>query len=194
MKIYTRGGDAGETGLFGGARVHKDDPRVCAYGALDEANAAIGVACAAGDVPADLVPLLQAVMSDLFDVGAELATPEDQQEKLGLRLSSRVDAARVLDLEALIDAVDAEVPPLSTFILPSGTDAAARLHLARTVLRRAERELVSLSRSVALRAELLAYVNRLSDALFAWARLANHRAGRGDMPWQKKAAAGASSS
>ncbi len=186
MKIYTRTGDAGETGLFGGERVQKDDARVCAYGAVDEANAAVGVAAAAPDTPPEMREELLHVMSDLFDIGAELATPPAAGEKLGERLASAVDDARVRALEASIDAVDAEVPPLSTFVLPTGTDAAARLHVARAVVRRAEREVVSLARSVAVRREVLVYLNRLSDTLFAWSRLCNHRSGAGDVPWRHR--------
>lgn len=186
MKIYTRTGDTGDTALFGGQRVPKDHARVRAYGAVDEANSTVGLAAAAPDLPAELLPRLGEVMSDLFDVGAELATPPEAGEKLGARLVSRVDADRVAELERLIDAVDAEVPPLTTFVLPTGTDAAARLHVARSVVRRAEREIVGLPHELAgavVRADVVVYMNRLSDLLFAWARLANHRAGRGDTAW-----------
>jgi cob(I)alamin adenosyltransferase len=184
MKIYTRTGDGGETGLFGGERVRKDHERVRAYGAVDEANSAVGVAAASPDLPAELAPLLYDVMSDLFDVGAELATPPAAGDKLGARLKSRVNDARIAELERFIDTVDAEVPPLTTFVLPSGADAAARLHLARAVVRRAEREIVAMSDDVDVRPELLRYVNRLSDLLFSWARLCNHRSGRGDVAWR----------
>lgn len=191
MKIYTRTGDRGETALFGGRRVPKDHARVSAYGAVDEANAAVGLAAAAADLPLELRPRLAEVMSDLFDVGAELATPPDATRKLDARLVSRVDAARVAELEALIDAVDAEVPPLTTFVLPTGCDAAARLHVARCVVRRAERDVVALPDVLrgdaldegAVRPEVVMYLNRLSDLLFAWSRLANHRSGHGDVPW-----------
>lgn len=185
MKLYTRGGDAGETGLFGGARLSKADARVCAYGAVDEANAAVGVARAASDLPGELTDHLDRVMADLFAVGAELATPPAQQKKLGAHLTRRIGAARVKELEELIDAATAVTPPLTAFVLPTGTDAAARLHLARTLVRRAERDVVALARRRArVRSELLAYLNRLSDLLFAWARLCNTRAGRGDVVWQ----------
>ncbi|MBI1947939.1 MAG: cob(I)yrinic acid a,c-diamide adenosyltransferase [Deltaproteobacteria bacterium] len=185
MKLYTRQGDAGETGLFGGARVKKDHARVCAYGAIDEANAAVGVARAARDLPAELVVQLDGVMSDLFAAGAELATPPAQQKKLGARLTARLGAARVRELEEQIDAATAATPPLATFVLPTGTDAAARLHLARALVRRAEREVVALGRRrVRVRKELLAYLNRLSDLLFAWARLCNAKGGAGDVAWK----------
>ncbi|HEY4219903.1 MAG TPA: cob(I)yrinic acid a,c-diamide adenosyltransferase [Myxococcota bacterium] len=186
MKIYTRTGDQGQTGLFGGERVAKDDARVRAYGAVDEASAAVGVACASADLPAELKPLLLDIMSDLFDVGAELATPPSALHKLGGKLDSSVNADRAAALERLIDAVDAEVPPLAAFVLPTGTDAAARLHVARTGVRRAEREIVSLARDASVRGDVIVYVNRLSDLLFAWSRLCNHRAGVGDIPWRAR--------
>jgi cob(I)alamin adenosyltransferase len=192
VKIYTRTGDAGETGLFGGGRVKKHHARVAAYGAVDEANACVGLAAAAADLPAPLHARLVDVMSDLFDAGAALATPRAAGEKLAQRLDSRVDDARVAALEAFIDEVDAEVPPLTTFVLPSGTEAAARLHVARTVLRRAERAITALLEEEPDAVDLVVvrYVNRLSDLLFSWARLCNHRAGRGDVPWQAKKVSG----
>jgi cob(I)alamin adenosyltransferase len=188
MKIYTRTGDDGGTALFGGQRVRKSDPRVAAYGAVDEANAVVGVAAAAADLPAPLVDELRAVMSDLFDLGAELATPPADATRLQARLDSRIDDARVAALEAAIDDAFARCPPLSTFILPTGGEAAARLHHARTVVRRAEREVVALAVEVPVRSGVLVYLNRLSDALFAWARFAAHANGTGDVPWQAKKA------
>lgn len=186
MKLYTKTGDSGETGLFGGERVRKDHERVRSYGAVDEANSAVGMAAAAPDLPQALRLPLQEIMSDLFDVGAELATPSPAEDKLARKLVTRVDDKRVAELEKLIDDVEAEVPPLSTFVLPSGTDAAARLHFARTVVRRAEREIVTLMATVPVRGDVVIYVNRLSDLLFAWARLANHRAGAGDVAWSAR--------
>ena len=186
MKLYTKTGDAGETGLFGGERVRKDHERVRTYGAVDEANSAVGMAAAAPDLPPSLKGPLQEIMSDLFDVGAELATPVPAEGALARKLVTRVDDKRVAELEKLIDDVEAEVPPLKTFVLPSGTDAAARLHFARTVVRRAERDIITLTSSVPVRGELVVYVNRLSDLLFAWARLANHRAGTGDVAWSAR--------
>ena len=190
MKLYTKTGDAGDTGLFGGERVRKDHERVRTYGTVDEANSAVGMAAAAPDLPPSLRAPLQEIMSDLFDVGAELATPPPAEGALARNLVTRVDAKRVAELEKLIDDVEVEVPPLTTFVLPSGTDAAARLHFARTVVRRAEREIVTLMASVPVRAEVVVYVNRLSDLLFAWARLANHRAGTGDVAWSARKAPG----
>ncbi len=185
MKLYTRTGDRGDTGLFGGARVKKSHARVCAYGAVDEANAALGLARAAPDLPEELRAPLEDLMSDLFSAGAELATPTARQGKLGARLPVRLDGARIAELERLIDDATAAAPRLTSFVLPTGTDAAARLHVARTLVRRAEREVVALTqRRVRVRPELLAYLNRVSDLLFAWARLCNARAGRGDVPWK----------
>jgi cob(I)alamin adenosyltransferase len=191
VKIYTRTGDRGDTGLFGGGRVRKDHERVRAYGTVDEANSAIGMAAAAPDLPRDLHGPLLEIMSDLFDVGAELATPHDASAALSARLVTRVDASRVTELEHAIDAVDAEVVPLAAFVLPTGSDAAARLHMARTAVRRAEREVVTLLVDEPVRAEVLTYLNRLSDLLFAWSRLANARAGVGDVPWRPRKDAGA---
>lgn len=188
MKLYTKTGDAGETGLFGGERVRKDHERVRTYGAVDEANSAVGMAAAAADLPPMLRGHLLEIMSDLFDVGAELATPAPAEGALARKLDNRVDDKRIAELERLIDDVEAEVPPLKTFVLPSGTDAAARLHFARTVVRRAEREIVTLMGTVAVRGDVIIYVNRLSDLLFAWARLANHRAGTGDVAWSARKA------
>lgn len=194
MKLYTKTGDEGETGLFGGQRVSKAHPRVATYGMVDEANSFIGLAAAAVD--GELRRLLEGVMSDLFDLGAELATPpvEDAARRLEQRLASNVDAARIAALEHHIDDAEAEVPPLQTFILPTGTDAAARLHVARTLVRRAERAVVDLRErhSEVLRDEVVIYLNRLSDLLFALARVVNHRAGVGDIPWQARKGRGVS--
>lgn len=186
MKIYTKAGDDGGTALFGGERVKKDHPRVVAYGAVDEANAAIGLAHNAPDLPAPLAAQLLLVMSDLFDLGAELATPPAAGEKLEARLTSRVDETRIAALEAAIDDAMGRCPPLTTFVLPTGGEASARFHLARTVVRRAEREVVHLSEHTIVRPAVLHYLNRLSDALFAWARFSAHASGHGDVPWQAK--------
>jgi cob(I)alamin adenosyltransferase len=177
MKIYTRTGDAGETGLWGGQRVSKDALRVHAYGTVDECNAAIGVARAAGLDPG-LDEVLGQVQSQLFVVGADLATPGE-----GGATVPRVGAAEVAFLEAQIDAMEAGLEPLRQFILPGGTAAAASLHLARTIARRAERWAVSLAHEEALRPDVLTYLNRLSDFLFVAARAANARAATPDVPW-----------
>jgi ATP:cob(I)alamin adenosyltransferase len=178
MKIYTRTGDNGETGLFGGQRVRKDDLRVQAYGTVDECNAAIGVARASGSDPA-LDAVLAVVQNQLFVLGADLASPDESPH------IPRVTEEMTAFLEAQIDAMEAELTPLKQFILPGGTLMAAHLHLARTVCRRAERVAVTLAAEESVRAEILTYLNRLSDFLFVAARVANARAGLGDVPWQK---------
>lgn len=179
MKIYTKTGDAGDTGLFGGARVSKASARVETYGEVDELNSAIGLALSE---PFDeaLSALLTNVQSRLFDLGAELATAPDSKVALGIPL---LDEAEVVKLEQAIDTFESELSPLKTFVLPGGTRAAAYLHMARTVCRRAERRLVALSADETVRPELVRYLNRLSDALFVFARLANQRAGVADVPW-----------
>lgn len=181
MKIYTRSGDSGETGLFGGDRVPKDHVRVTAYGDVDELNAALGCVLATEPVEFER-SLLEAVQRDLFRIGAELATPEP-----GPKLRSRPDAEigpdRVLALEQAIDGLAAALPPLRKFILPGGTTKAAVLHSARTVCRRAERSVVALSHTAPVSATVLRYLNRLSDLLFTLARVANARAGLGDVVW-----------
>jgi len=176
MKIYTKTGDAGETGLFGGQRVSKDALRVHAYGTADECNAAIGVARAAA-VDARLDGLLAELQAQLFVVGADLATPGESPH------IPRVGEAEVGFLEETIDRLEAELAPLRQFILPGGTPGAAQLHLARTVCRRAERWAVSLAAEEPINPQVLVYLNRLSDLLFVVARAANARAGRGDVPW-----------
>jgi cob(I)alamin adenosyltransferase len=179
MKIYTKTGDKGDTGLFGGGRVSKANARVDVYGEVDELNSVIGLARATrfDDAVDDL---LARVQSRLFDLGAELATSPDSKVELGIAL---VSEAEVLALELAIDKAEEELQPLKTFVLPGGSPAAAHLHLARTVCRRAERKLVALADDEPVRAECIRYLNRLSDALFVLARLANHRGGLGDVPW-----------
>lgn len=195
MKIYTRSGDAGETGLFGGERVPKDDLRVEAYGAVDEANAAIGLArahvAAAGAAlqgGAELDHDLAALQSLLFDVGADLATPQGARQRALVRAVDDHDVAR---LEAWIDRYDAELPALRQFVLPGGTEASAALQLARAIVRRAERHAVALARREEVGAHLLPLLNRFSDLLFTLARAANLRAGVTDTPWQARKPVGA---
>ena len=181
MKIYTKTGDAGETGLFGGGRVPKNHVRVEAYGAVDELNAAIGFARALEPVgPADA--LLLDVQRDLFAIGGRLASPDPG--KVGKALAKAVlDDGRLAALEAAIDAAEAALPPLSAFVIPAGTPKAAALHVARTVCRRAERSVVTLSGQTSLPPVILPYLNRLSDLLFVLARSANAAAGRPDVAW-----------
>ncbi len=184
MKIYTRAGDRGDTGLFGiNTRVSKDDARVEAYGSVDELNCTLGAVRAALPTGSPLDPLLGRIQSQLLDLGAELATPA---EKLEPKLAARMrllDGGQTAALEAEIDRMDAALEPLKTFILPGGTPAAAALHIARAVCRRAERRAVTLAGQVTIRPEALRYLNRLSDLLFTMARYANHLAGVPDTPW-----------
>ncbi len=179
MKLYTRKGDDGSTGLFGGQRVSKDSLRVQAYGTVDELNSFVGSAAAAcGDEP--LKNMLVSISSRLFDIGADLATPHDTDNAPA---SSRVGAGHVAELEEWIDQISANLPAMRHFILPGGCEAAARLHIARTVCRRAERLCVHLSGEVAVAEAIVIYLNRLSDLLFAMARRANQLAGVEDTPW-----------
>jgi len=181
MKIYTRTGDEGETGLFGGGRVPKNDPRVSAYGDVDELNSAIGVARATE--PAALFDgELEAVQRDLFAIGGHLATPDPAKVRAALEKAS-LSAGRIEEFERAMDAADGSLPPLRAFILPAGAAKAAALHLARTVCRRAERSVVGLARTAEVPELFLVYLNRLSDYLFTLARLANQSAGRGDVTW-----------
>jgi len=173
MKIYTRTGDTGATSLFGGARVAKNDPRIEAYGTVDELNSFIGVARASWpDSPIDAE--LHRVQSDLFDIGAKLASPGNE------RFTGAAES-RIEELERGIDAMESELAPLKTFILPGGALAAANLHVARTICRRAERLTVALGES----GTTVRYLNRLSDYLFVAARFANARMGVADTPWVK---------
>jgi cob(I)alamin adenosyltransferase len=182
MKIYTRTGDSGETSLFAGGRISKGQVRVHAYGTVDELNSTIGLAVAAG-LDDSLRLCLERVQSELFIVGADLATPLDADAKWIVRTSS----ALVTALEHEIDTWDGSLPPLKNFILPGGTLPAAYVHQARTVCRRAERWLVMLQEIEAINPEALRYLNRLSDWLFVAARMANVRAGRSETVWQSPA-------
>lgn len=179
MKIYTKAGDAGLTGLLGGGRFAKDDPRIDAYGTVDELNAAIGVARAASPDP-DSDARLARVQADLFVVGSALADPAPSGPFHGA-----VKADHAATLEAWIDELEATLDPLRQFILPGGSPAAASIHLARTVCRRAERMVVRLARhpGESVPAEVIVYLNRLSDFLFVLARAVNKRAGVADVPW-----------
>jgi len=176
VKIYTRTGDRGQTSLFGGARVAKDDARIEAYGTVDELSSFLGVA-RAGSLPAEVDGVLEQVQRDLFDVGAHLASP-------GTSRFSGVDPRRIEELESAIDAMERDLPPLTNFILPGGSAAAAHLHVARTVCRRAERCVVGLHDDSPATESTVAYLNRLSDYLFVAARFANLRAGAADVPWK----------
>ena len=189
MKIYTRRGDRGQTDLFGGARVSKANPRVLAYGALDAANSAIGFAASHESVPKEILSALHVIMSDVFDLGAELATAAtpNAQKKLSTMLDSAVGAERILELERLIDKAESELTPLKTFVLPTGGELSCRFHLARTAVRRAEQEVVALiDEEIEVRDEVISYLNRLSDLMFVWARLSNHLEGVSDILWLSK--------
>ena len=178
MRIYTKTGDDGMTGLFGGGRVKKASSRVDAYGTVDELNSVLGVARATGlGAPAEKI-LAQAQV-DLFTVGAELACVPGKEESLGMRL---IDPSDAETLEKAIDAAEAGLPPLKNFVLPGGTAQAAALHLARTVCRRAERSVLAMDDSEPRR-EVVVYLNRLSDLLFTLARRENHDRGAEDVPW-----------
>jgi cob(I)alamin adenosyltransferase len=181
MKIYTKTGDDDETGLYGGARVHKDSIRVNAYGSVDEACAAIGVAATVAK-PAQQEKL-QRIQADLFVLGAELACMPGKTDKLGLRL---LDASDSMRLERWIDEAELGLPALTQFVLPGGCPAAGHLHLARTMCRRAERDVLSLGRTESVRREPCVYLNRLSDLLFVLARRENADAGVADVPWNAR--------
>jgi cob(I)alamin adenosyltransferase len=187
VKIYTKTGDAGETGLFGGPRVRKSDPRVEAYGDVDELNAEIGVVRALVEDP-EIDRELALVLAELFCAGAELATPHGARARSAI---PPVDPSWTARLEKAIDAWEAELPRLAHFVLPGGTRTAAALHVARTVCRRAERRVVLLAAEAAVEPALLAYLNRLSDFLFVAARLANHRARREEPIWDPNRGTGA---
>jgi cob(I)alamin adenosyltransferase len=177
-RIYTRAGDAGETSLGDGSRVPKTDARIEAYGTVDELGAAIGLVLAAGP-PEEFRPWLERIQQLLFDVGADLAVPlEDGRERL------RAAQAQVDWLEELCDLVNERLPPLRSFVLPGGTEVAARLHVARTVCRRAERRAVALAAEAPVNPLALACLNRLSDLLFILARAANAAAGRDEPLWK----------
>ena len=181
MRIYTKTGDAGQTGLFGGGRVSKDDLRVMAYGDVDELNAAIGLVRATP--PIELFDAeLTRIQQDLFALGGQLASPNPAKVEAALAKAELAES-RVTDFERAIDSADSELPPLRAFVLPAGTAKAATLHLARTICRRAERSVVTLDRTATVPRLFLIYLNRLSDYLFVLARLANHRAGRADVTW-----------
>ncbi|HVR44945.1 MAG TPA: cob(I)yrinic acid a,c-diamide adenosyltransferase [Thermoanaerobaculia bacterium] len=174
MKIYTRGGDEGETSLLGPGRVRKDDPRIEAYGTVDELSSAIGLARLGTAAPLD--EELAQVQSDLFTIGAFLAAPDGARES--------VAATRIAELEAAIDRMEDQLAPLRSFILPGGSSAAAHIHLARTVCRRAERRVARLEATTDAARTTLAYLNRLSDYLFVAARWSNRQAGVEDVPWE----------
>ena len=179
MKIYTKTGDSGETGLFGGPRVRKDHPRIAAYGDIDELNAAIALARSAS-LPPEIDRLLERIQHELFAVGAELATPDPVAHR-----TRWIGTSHIQQLEQDIDRWESTLPPLRTFILPGGSPGSAQIHLSRCICRRAERQIVALAAMESISADLVIYVNRLSDLLFVLARVANHEAGIADVPWRQ---------
>jgi len=181
IKIYTKTGDDGDTGLFGGGRVPKDHPRVAAYGDVDELNAVIGMARSVETMPR-IDEVLAPIQRDLFALGALLATPDTEKMKEQLT-KARISDARIAQLEQAIDDCETELEPLKAFILPGGTPKAAALHVARTVCRRAERAVITLQRDTTLPPIVVIYLNRLSDLLFVLARVATKRAGAGEVTW-----------
>lgn len=178
-KVYTRTGDTGDTGLGDGQRVPKTEPRICAYGTVDELNAHIGLALCA-DIDPRLRPTLQRIQNELFHLGADLCVPEAAKEK---RPTPTITQAHVDALERLMDALSEDLPPLENFILPGGTPAGAQLHIARTVCRRAEREAIALRAAEPIGPFVVAYLNRLSDALFVLARAQNRWSNVADPVW-----------
>ena len=181
MKIYTKTGDSGETGLFGGGRVGKDHPRVEAYGDVDELNATLGLVRALEPMPR-IDEVIVPIQRDLFSIGALLATPDREKMRASLE-KARIDDGRIRELEGAIDQCEAELEPLRSFIVPGGTAKAAALHVARTVCRRAERRVVALQHSEELPTIVVVFLNRVSDLLFMLARVANRRAGAGEVSW-----------
>jgi cob(I)alamin adenosyltransferase len=179
-RIYTKTGDSGTTGLFGGRRVPKHHLRIEAYGTVDELNATLGMVLAL-EIPVHIREQLLAISTDLFTAGADLATPLDPPPAYAI---PRILPEHVLHLERRIDEFDAVLPSLSTFILPGGTELAAHLHLARTICRRAERRCSALAEEEEIGSVIIQYLNRLSDYLFVAARMANHLAGVADVPWK----------
>jgi len=181
MKIYTKTGDTGETGLFRGARVPKHDPRVDAYGNVDECNAMLGVAlCYIQNQ--EIQEILSLIQNDLFEIGADLATPPQDQDDTRWR----IDQAMTTNLEHSIDRFEQQLPPLTNFILPGGSIAGAFLHYARTVCRRAERSVTKLAEQQQINPEVIRYLNRLSDLLFVLARAENHHSGSPETIWKKR--------
>jgi cob(I)alamin adenosyltransferase len=177
-RIYTRAGDRGETSLGDSSRVPKLDSRIGAFGAVDEVNAQIGLALAGGGLPTAVTDALRSVQNDLFDVGADLSVPLTGEERL------RVTQAQIDELERRCDELNADLPPLRSFVLPGGTEAAARLHVARTVCRRAERAALLAAADHDVSPLVNAYLNRLSDLLFIAARTANAAAGMDEPLWK----------
>ncbi|NUN10152.1 MAG: cob(I)yrinic acid a,c-diamide adenosyltransferase [Ignavibacteriaceae bacterium] len=182
MKIYTKTGDRGETSLFGGTRVSKNNLRLEAYGTVDELNSALGL-CICASVAEDVQELLTELQNRLFDAGSDLATPSDYS---GSKISvPRISGEHIEKIESAIDRFDSSLPALTGFILPGGSESAARLHLARSICRRAERHVVALQMGEEINPNLVIFLNRISDLLFVLARYENKVSGKGDVNWTK---------
>lgn len=180
MKIYTKTGDLGETSLMGGMRVHKDDLRIHAYGDVDELNAVLGL-CRVHNTDERIEKILHQLQIELFDLGSDLATPLESPVKV-----PRVQGSQVERLEQWIDKIDEQLEPLQNFILPGGSELAAKIHIARTICRRAERKIVTLQHNTAIGEDVVKYVNRLSDLLFVMARWANKISGTPEEKWHAR--------
>jgi cob(I)alamin adenosyltransferase len=179
MKIYTKTGDRGDTSLFGGQRVPKDALRIEAYGTVDELNSVLGIVRAESTDP-EIDRILEEIQNELFELGADLATPRSVEKSK----VKRIEARDVQGLEKVLDGLEERLRPLRSFILPGGSPVAARIHFARTVCRRAERAVVRLSRNEDIGDTVMVYLNRLSDLLFVLARYANHRAAIPEVKWR----------
>ncbi|HLC39949.1 MAG TPA: cob(I)yrinic acid a,c-diamide adenosyltransferase [archaeon] len=184
MPIYTRAGDSGETGLMGGRKVRKDDLRVEAYGTIDEANSFLGLAASFSD-DKQINDIIEKIQHNLFAIGSNLATPAEDRTRINYPIPE-ISQHDVDSLEKIIDDVEKELPDLKKFILPSGSRTAAALHVARSVVRRAERVVVSFSKKEQINFSIVKYLNRLSSLLFELARLANKRANVSDKEWNAK--------
>ncbi len=189
MKIYTKTGDRGETGLIGGRRISKGDPRIVAYGSVDELNSSMGVIISLlssknGQLFSDVIEILTGIQSDLFVIGSDLADPRYHEENQHQQNAQRLQKNMVEKLEESIDKFETELDPITFFILPGGSTEAAQMHLTRTVARRIETQVTLLAKNQKINPIILAYLNRLSDLLFVTARLVNKRKGVKDIPWR----------
>jgi cob(I)alamin adenosyltransferase len=191
MKIYTKTGDWGETGLVGGRRISKGDPRIIAYGSVDELNSGIGMTISLlssrnGHLFSDVIDILTDTQRDLFVIGSDLADPGYQEENRYQQNTQRAQKNMIEKLEESIDRFETELDPITFFILPGGSTEAAQMHLTRTVARRIETQVTLLAKNQKINPIILAYLNRLSDLLFVTARLVNKRMGVKDIPWRRR--------
>jgi cob(I)alamin adenosyltransferase len=191
MKIYTKTGDRGETGLIGGRRISKGDPRIVAYGSVDELNSSIGISVSLLNsrnihLFSDVIDILKDIQNDLFVIGSDLADPRYREENQRQQNTPRAQEEMVVKLEEIIDRFEAELEPITFFILPGGCVEAAQVHLTRAVARRIETQVILLAKNQKINHVILAYLNRLSDLLFVTARLTNKRLGVKDIPWRAR--------